>query len=89
MSFNYKNMVCYKQSSKVEIFLDALASLETMLKIQSVSDVFKICHQNPGNVFSKSFFLENKVVLKFDFRNGSKKSGQLDHTLKSYGYLSI
>ena len=33
-----------------------------------------------GNNWSKSFFLENKVVINFDFRHGAKKSGHLDHT---------
>ena len=90
MSFNFKNMVCYKQSSKVEIFLDALASLETILDIQSVSDVFKILSPKTlVTVSQNQLFLENKVVFHFDFRNGAKKSGHLDHMLQSYGYLSI
>ena len=37
----------------------------------------------------QNIFLENKVVINFDFRHGAKKSGHLDHTLQSYGYLSI
>ena len=42
-----------------------------------------------GNGWSKSFFKENKAVINFDFRHGAKKSGHLDHTLQSSGYLSI
>ena len=37
-----------------------------------------------GNGWSKSFFLENKVVINFDFRHGAKQSGHLDHPLQSY-----
>ena len=40
-----------------------------------------------GNNWSKSFFLENKVVINFDFRHGAKKSGQSGHPFRSYGYL--
>ena len=28
-----------------------------------------------------------KIVLNFDFRNGAKKSGRLDHPLQSYGQI--
>ena len=35
------------------------------------------------------FFLENKVVINFDFRNGAKKSGHLDHPLQSYGQIFV
>ena len=34
-----------------------------------------------GNSWSKSFFLENKVVINFVFRHEAKKSGHLDHNL--------
>ena len=37
------------------------------------------------NGWSKSIFLENKVVINFDFRSGTKKSGHLDYPFKSYG----
>ena len=37
--------------------------------------------QNLGKSWSKSFVLENKVVLNFDFRHGANKSGQLNHLL--------
>ena len=40
-------------------------------------------------VCQNSFFLEKVVVINFVFRNGAKKTGHLDHTLQSYGYLSI
>ena len=40
-----------------------------------------------GNGWSKSIFLENKVVVNFDFRHGAKKSGHLDHLLQSYGKI--
>ena len=33
------------------------------------------------------FFLENRVVLNFDFRHGAKKSGHLDQLLQSYGKI--
>ena len=36
---------------------------------------------------SKSFFLENKVVVNFDIRHGAKKSCQSGHSFRSYGYL--
>ena len=38
-----------------------------------------------GSGWSKSVVLENKAVLNFDFRNGAKKLGPLDHPLQSYG----
>ena len=34
-----------------------------------------------GNGWSKSIFLEEMVVLKFDFNHGAKKSGHLDRHL--------
>ena len=40
-----------------------------------------------GKGWSKSFFLENKVVVNFDFRHGAKKSSQSGHPFQSYGYL--
>ena len=43
--------------------------------------------QNLGKSWSKSFVLENKVVLNFDFRHGANKSGQSGHPFRSYGYL--
>ena len=33
----------------------------------------------------KITFLENKVVINFDFRSGAKKSGHLDYPFQSYG----
>ena len=36
-------------------------------------------------VGQNQFFLENKVVINFDFRSGAKKSGHLDYPFKSYG----
>ena len=45
-------------------------------------------YKNIGEGWSKSIVLENKMAIKFDFRHGAKKSGHLDHTLGSYGYLS-
>ena len=44
---------------------------------------------NAVTVGQNNFFLENKVVINFDVRHGAKKSGHLDHTLQSYGSLSI
>ena len=43
--------------------------------------------KNLGNGWSKSIVLENKVVFNFDFRNGAKKLGHLDHPLQSYGKI--
>ena len=45
--------------------------------------------KNLGNDWSKSIVLENKMVINFDLRQGAKKSGQLGHPFRSYGYLSI
>ena len=41
-------------------------------------------------VGQNQFFLENKVVINFDFRR-AKKSGHLDYPFKSYGpkFVSI
>ena len=33
------------------------------------------------------FFLENKVVINFNFRHGAKKSGQSGHSFRSYGFF--
>ena len=41
------------------------------------------------NGWSKSIFLENKVAINFDFRNGAKKSEYLDHPLQSYGQIFV
>ena len=40
---------------------------------------------NAETVGQNHFFLENKVVINFDFRSGAKKSGHLDYPLQSYG----
>ena len=40
-----------------------------------------------GKGWSKSFFLENKVVINFNFRHGAKKSGQSGHSFRSYGFF--
>ena len=40
---------------------------------------------NAETVGQNQFFLENKVVINFDFRSGAKKSGHLDYPFKSYG----
>ena len=40
-----------------------------------------------GKGWSKSFFLENKVVINFNFRHGAKKSGQSGHPFRSYGFF--
>ena len=54
-----------------------------------ISDIYRrhsdtvYCSQKGGrqrsNGWSKSFFLENKVVINYDFRHAAKKSGQLGH----------
>ena len=43
--------------------------------------------KNLGDGWLKSIVVENKVVLNFDFRNGAKRSGHLDHLLQSYGQI--
>ena len=40
-----------------------------------------------SNGWSKSLFLENKVVINFNFRHGAKKSGQSGHSFRSYGFF--
>ena len=45
----------------------------------------KLRKRKRWNGWSKSFFLENKVVINFDCRRGAKKSGHLDYPFKSYG----
>ena len=45
--------------------------------------------KNLGTSWSKSIVLENKVFINFDFRNGAKKSGHLDHSLQSYGQTYV
>ena len=62
-----------------------------------ISDIYRqhsdtvYCSRKGGrqrsNGWSKSFFLENKVVINYDFRHGAKKSGQSGHPFQSYGYL--
>ena len=44
-----------------------------------------------GNGWSKSFFLEDKVVLNFDFKLGAKKTGHFDRPLWTniFQYISI
>ena len=45
----------------------------------------KLRKRKRWNGWSKSIFLENKVVRNFDCRRGAKKSGHLDYPFKSYG----
>ena len=45
----------------------------------------KLCKRKRWNGWSKSLFLEHKVVINFDVRSGAKKSGHLDYPLQSYG----
>ena len=65
----------------------------TILLATSIGDRVTQCtaHErgvaNAARGWSKSFFLENKVVVNFNFRHGAKKSGQLGHPFRSYGYL--
>ena len=42
--------------------------------------LFKDSLKNLDNGWSKSIFLENKVAVNFNFRNGAKKSGQSGHS---------
>ena len=42
---------------------------------------------NAVKVGQNHFFLENKMVINFNFRHGAKKSGQSGHPFRSYGYL--
>ena len=43
----------------------------------------KLRNRKRWNGWSKSSFLENKVVINFDFRSGAKESGHLDYPFKS------
>ena len=67
----------------------------TILLATSICDRVTQCtaHErgvaNAVKVGQTHFFLENKVVVNFNFRHGAKKSGHLDHMLQSYSYLSI
>ena len=64
----------------------------TILLATSIGDRVTQCtaHErgvaNAGKGWSKSF-LENKVVVNFNFRHIAKKSGQSGHPFRSYGYL--
>ena len=61
----------------------------TILLATSIGDrvTQNTAHERGGRQRSKSFFLENKVVINFNFRHGAKKSGHLDHLLQSYGQI--
>ena len=65
----------------------------TILLATSIGDRVTQCtaHErgvaNAVKVGQNHFFLENKVVINFDFRHGAKKSGHLDHPLQSYGQI--
>ena len=67
----------------------------TILLATSIGDRVTQCtaHErgvaNAVKVGQNHFFLENKVVVNFNFRHGAKKSGQSGHSFRSYGYLSI
>ena len=62
----------------------------TILLATSIGDRVTQCtaHErgvaNAVKVGQKSSFLENKVVVNFEFRHGAKKLGHLDHPLQSY-----
>ena len=66
----------------------------TILLATSIGDRVTQCTAHKRGVANavtvgQNNFLENKVVINFDIRHGAKKSGHLDHTLQSYGYISI
>ena len=67
----------------------------TILLATSIGDRVTQCtaHErgvaNAVKVGQNHFFLENKVVINFNFRHGAKKSGQLDHLLQFYGQIYI
>ena len=67
----------------------------TILLATSVGDTVTQCTAHEGGVANavtvgqNNSYLENKVVINFDFRHGAKKSDYLDHILQSYGYLAI
>ena len=42
---------------------------------------------NAVKVGQNHFFLENMVVINFNFRHGAKKSGQSGHSFRSYGFF--
>ena len=43
--------------------------------------------KNLGKGWSKSYFIESKVVIDFDFRHGAKESSHFDQPLQSYGQI--
>ena len=65
----------------------------TILLATSIGDRVTQCtaHErgvaNAVKVGQNHFFLENKVVVNFNFRHGAKKSGQSDHSFRSYGFF--
>ena len=65
----------------------------TILLATSIGDRVTQCtaHErgvaNAVKVGQNHFFLENKVVINFNFRHGAKKSGQSGHPFRSYGFF--
>ena len=65
----------------------------TILLATSIGDRVTQCtaHErgvaNAVKVGQNHFFLENKVVLNFNFRHEAKKSGQSGHPFRSYGFF--
>ena len=65
----------------------------TILLATSIGDRVTQCtaHErgvaNAVKVGQNHFFLENKVVVNFNFRHGAKKSGQSGHSFRSYGFF--
>jgi len=65
----------------------------TILSATSIGDTVTQCtaHErgvaNAVKVGQNHFFLENKVVINFNFRHGAKKSGQSGHSFRSYGFF--
>ena len=82
-------------NEKKDDFEGCLKGVDGCFKgVEGCCRVFEVCLEgvwkNKIEVWNQ-FFLENKVVINFDFRSGAKKSGHLDYPFKSYGpkFVSI
>ena len=74
------------QKQKIELLnLCARALLFLLFSLRKSVDELT----TPVVKVGQNHFLENKVVINYDFRHGAKKSGQSGHSFRSYGYLSI
>ena len=66
----------------------------TILLATSIGDRVTQCTAHEKGVANavkvgQNHFLQNKVVINFNFRHGAKKSGQSGHSFRSYGFFSV